>query len=548
MTKFGEQKHTLEQGAAILLITAVLVKLIGALFKIPLSSDYCLGDLGFGYFSAAYDLINPFLILSISGLPVAVSKIVSENFSVDNSDFSNKTFYISRRLFLLLGLSAAVIALIAVFPFTRATDSSGDGLYCFLAIIPSFVFYCLSASYRGYFEGITNMTPPAVSNLIEALSKLLLGFSFAFITVHITGNSALAGAAALFGITLGTAFSTLYLHISFKKLRIRCNTTYKYDSKLAKKIMAIAIPIALCSFSTSVVGLIDGITVRWQLNAMFGADYSYFSNLFADVINEFSADNGAEIGAATLPTLLYGIRSKAYTVYNIIPTLTAFLGVSAVPHIARDFQSKDRQSLITHITKVLKYTSVISIPAGIGFIALNKEIIALLFGEGAASVVGGRMLFLYGIATVFSGVGLVLVNVLQGLGQQNKALCNVAIGVSVKIVFNLLLSAVPSFNVYGAVISTVLCYIVIFILNILALKKVLGILPQINNIFLKPVIAAFICCLAAVLVVNLGNSSLYIVLSILVAVLIYVILMLLLKVFSREELAELPIVNKFFKA
>ena len=140
--KIKEQKHTLEQGAVILLITAILVKIIGALFKIPLSSSYCLGDLGFGYFSAAYDLINPFTILSISGLPVAVSKLVAENQNDNNSD-SNKIFFISRKVFLWFGIIVFFVSLVLVFPFSYATDSSSSGIYCFLAIIPSFLFYCV---------------------------------------------------------------------------------------------------------------------------------------------------------------------------------------------------------------------------------------------------------------------------------------------------------------------------------------------------------------------------------------------------------------------
>ncbi len=546
LNNLNKQKHSLEQGAIILLVTAVLTKLIGALFKIPLSSDFCLGDLGFGYFSAAYDLINPFLILSISGLPVAVSKFVSENLSANNADTSNKTFYISRKLFSVLGVIAITVSLIAVFPFVKATDNSGESLYCFLAIIPSFLFYCVLAAYRGYFEGTTNMTPPAVSSLIEALSKLFLGFSFAFVTVRLTNNPAIAAAAALFGITLGTALSTLYLHISFKKLGIKYDKSYKYDGEIVKKIIVVALPIALCSFSTSVVGLVDGITVRWQLNSLFGSDFSYFGNLFTDVIAEFAADSGALISETNLSTLLYGIRSKAHTVYNIVPTLIAFLGVSAIPHITRAFYLKDKPLLIKHIVKVLKYTSVICIPAGIGFIALNEEIMCLLYGEGASSLLGGNMLSLYGVATVFSGIALVLVNVLQGVGFQKKALANVGIGVAVKILFNLILCAIPSLNIYGSVISTIICYVAIFVLNIISLRNAIGFIPQCNNVFFKPLLSAIICCSAAVLIVKLQNSAFFVLLSIVVAVLIYVILIVIFKVFSKYELVDLPVINKFF--
>ena len=539
---FKEQKHTLEQGAVILFITAILVKMTGALFKIPLSSSYCLGDLGFGYFSAAYDLINPFTILSISGLPVAVSKLVAENHDDDNAS-SSRIFFVSRKVFLWFGILAFIISLALVFPFTYATDSSGYSIYCFLAIIPSFLFYCVLAAYRGYFEGITNMIPPAISSLIEAFSKLFLGFSLAFVTVKVTQNPLYAAAAALFGITLGTVFSTFYLHIRFKKLEISFDKNYRYDDAFVKEIVAIALPIALCSFAASVVGLVDAITVRWQLGSLFRSDFSYFINLFKDIISELSAETNVD--SNTLSTIIYGIRSKAYTIYNIIPSLTAFLGVSAIPHISKAFNLDDRVSLIKHITKLLKYTSVICLPAGLGIIALNSEIMSLLYGDTASSAFGGKMLFIYGFAMAFSGVALVLVNVLQGLGLQKRALLNVAIGVALKIAFNLILCDVVILNIYGSVISTAVCYIAIFVLNIITLKKAIGIIPQILNVFLKPLLAAIICCGVAFLIVNIDDSLFFILLSLCFAIIIYAFLILNLRVFSLEELEELPLINKF---
>ncbi len=540
--KIKEQKHSLEQGAVILLITAIFVKIIGALFKIPLASSYCLGDLGFGYFSAAYDLINPFTILSISGLPLAVSKLVAEN-SGKNNILSNKIFFISRKLFLGFGILAVIISLAIVFPFVSITDASGKSIYCFLAIIPAFLFYCILASYRGYFEGIRNMIPPAVSSLIEALSKLCLGFTFAFITIKITNSPLFAAAAALLGITLGTVLSTVYLHLRFKTLGVDYEKSYRYDSSLAKQIIAISLPIALCSFAASVVGLVDAITVRWQLNGMIGSDFSYFSNIFGEIITELA--DGEKVDNYTLSTLLYGIRSKAYTIYNIIPTLTAFLGVSAIPHISEAFSVGDHSTLIKHITKLLKYTSVVCMPAGIGIIALNGEIMSLLYGNTASSVLGGEMLLVYGVATIFSGIALVLVNILQSLGYHKKALFNIAVGICLKIVLNLVLCNIPIFNIHGSVISTAICYIVIFILNIFSLKKEIGIVPQVINVFLKPLIAAFVCCGFAFLIVNIKNSVLLILISVLVAVLVYTVLIFVLRIFSREELAELPLLKKF---
>ena len=550
MIKSNYKKQTFEQGAFILLFTAILTKLIGALFKIPLSSDFCLGDLGFGYFSIAYDLISPIILLSVSGLPIAVSKVVSEHYSSKNTEKINKVFCISRKLFLIFGIALSLISLILIASFTYATDTAKNSIYCYLAIIPSFAFCCLSSAYRGYFEGLSNMITPSVSSLIEALSKLILGFSFAFFTIKLTNNAALAAAAALCGITLGTFFSCIYLHISYKNNRYIGQESKKSDlcdKDFLKRIVIIALPIALYSFSGNIIGLIDSITVRWQLSGLLADDYTYFANIFASSINEFGKTSGELIEATTLPTFLYGIRSKAYTLYNIVPTLTAFLGVSAVPHISMAFKTGDKPTLIKNCCKLLKISAVISFPAGIGFIALNKEIMFLIYGESNSSVIGGKMLLLFGIASALSGISVVMGNILQAVDNQNSALKNVVIGVTVKVIFNLLLCGIPALNIYGSVISTVLCFIIIFTLNIISVFKTLDSLPSVTDIFIKPIICSAICGAVAFAVSLIGESSVITVLSVVAAVLVYVIFTVILKVFTYDEIAETPVINKILK-
>lgn len=532
------KKQTLEQGTLILLIAAILSKIIGALFKIPLSSDFCLGDLGFGYFSAAYDLINPIILLSVSGLPVAVSKLISQYNSSDNINEANKVFIISRKIFLLAGIIVSLLALILVAIF----GNSGDGVYCFIAIIPSFLFCFVASAYRGYFEGHTNMLPPAVSALIESLSKLLLGFSFAFITVKLTQNAALGGAAALLGIVVGTLLSALYLHLCYKK-NVRKEAKYiinKTEDRLLKKeIIAIAFPIALYAFSGSVVGLVDSITVRAQLSSFTDE----ISGMYADIIKE----SNLLISDTDLPTVLYGIRSKAFTLYNIIPTLTAYLGVSAVPHISMSYETGDSSLLQKNCNKVLKLAAFISFPAGIGFMALNNRIMFLLFGESASSIIGGKMLILFGIATAFSGVSVVMGNVLQAVGHQNKALINVAIGVAVKLALNLILCAIPKINIYGSAISTAVCFAVIFILNIFSLSKTLGSAINIKASFLKIFLTAVLCGVSAYGVALLSKASIVTVIAIAVAVVVYILFIVVLRVFSIEEISDLPFGNMILK-
>ena len=205
-----------QRGAFLLLCSAVIVKLIGALFKIPLSSRYCLGDLGFGYFSFAYDLFTPFYALAMAGLPVAVSKTVAEYSAQGRFNDVRETLKVSRRVYFAAGLICFLCLSLLIYPFSRLTDSTGAGVYSLAAMAPSVVFCCLMSAYRGYYQGLNNMLPTAFSELLEALCKLILGFGFGFLTVKVTGNVAFGAAAAIFGITVGTAVSTLYLKLYYR--------------------------------------------------------------------------------------------------------------------------------------------------------------------------------------------------------------------------------------------------------------------------------------------------------------------------------------------
>ena len=542
MIKKIGNKQNFEQGALILLLAALLSKLISALFKIPLSSNFCLGDLGFGYFSAAYDLISPIILLSISGLPVAVSKLISEYNIRENGSEINKVFHISRRLFLLVGIamsfaSAVLILVIAV------TNGWSDGYFCFLAIIPTLIFSALASAYRGYFEGVENMLPPALSSLVEALCKLILGFGFALVTVKTTANVALAAAAALSGITLGGFFSCLYLHIRFKKgenISRLCKTEASDNLNLIKSVVLIALPIALYSFSGSVVGLIDSITVRWQLSNLLAADYDNFKNMFSEAFGEL----GTDIKDTVIPTFLYGIRSKAYTLYNIVPTLTVFLGVSAVPHITKAVKEGDRLLVEKNCLKAIKLSLFCSFPAGIGLAALCKEIMYLLYGKSASSDVAGKLLFIFGIAAAFSGAALVMGNVLQGLGKQNKALLNVGCGVLAKIILNLILCSIPSINIYGSAFSTAACFILIFALNLFSLRKALGKTFPIYITVIKLLSCSLLCGLTAFFVALIGENVLITIFAILSAVAVYMLLVVVFKVFKPAEIEEIPLVSK----
>lgn len=540
-----------QRGAFLLLCSAVVVKLIGALFKIPLSSKYCLGDLGFGYFSSAYDLFTPFYALAMAGLPVAVSKTVSEYLAKGRYGDVRQTLKVSRRVYLAAGLICFLCLGVFIYPFSRLTDSTGAGIYSLLAMTPSVIFCCLMSSYRGYYQGLNNMLPTAVSELLEALCKLVLGFGFGLLTVKITGNVAFGAAAAIFGITVGTAVSTLYLKLYHKFKgdgispdELSGSPIGGSSSSAAKALVLIAVPVALASLAGNITLIIDALTVRRQLGRLDEGSFNIIREMYAFSVADYNKTAAAPITNGELSALLYGIRGKAYTLFNLVPTLTAVIGVSAVPVIAGLNAEKDYKALNRNLNSALKLASLISFPAGVGLFVASDRIMELLYDSVASVEIGAPMLGLFGASAVFAGIAIPLTGILQGIGKQKSALINIAAGAAVKLIIGLLTVAVPEINVKGAAFGTLACYAVIFILHIAVLLKCKGISLNVKAVFLKPLVAALLCGLAAGAVLYIGDSFFITVSAIFVAAAVYIIFLILVNTVDEYDFNSLPKAEK----
>lgn len=534
-----------------LLCSAVIVKLIGAIFKIPLSSKYCLGDLGFGYFSSAYDLFTPFYALAMAGLPVAVSKTVSEYSAKGRYNDVRQMLKVSRRVYLAAGLICFLCLAAFVYPFSRLTDSTGEGIYSLFAMTPSVIFCCLMSSYRGYYQGLNNMLPTAVSELLEALCKLILGFGFGFLTVKITGNAALGSAAAIFGITVGTAVSTLYLKLYYKFKGDGFSTeqvsgSLKADSgkTAVKALVMIAVPVALASLAGNIALIIDALTVRRQLGALDENSLNIIRGMYAYSVADYNKTAATPITNGELSALLYGIRGKAYTLFNLVPTLTTVIGVSAVPVLSGLNAEKDYTALNRNLNSALKLTSLISIPAGVGLCVASDRIMKLLYDSAASVEIGAPLLKVFGIAAIFAGTAIPLTGVLQAIGKQKAALINIAAGAAAKLIIGILTVSVPEINIMGAAVGTLACYAVIFVLHITVLLRSKGISVNIKAVFLKPLVSALICGIAACAVLKIEETFFVTFSAILAAVVVYVICLILLKALEEDDLSYLPKAEK----
>lgn len=539
------KQQSFEYGAIILLCSTVIVKLIGAVFKIPLSN--LIGDLGFGYFSSAYDLFTPIYSLSMAGLPIAVSRLVAEQMASGQYQDVRQSLKVTKKAFFVTGFIGLFLMLLLIYPFVKFTDPTGKTIYSLFAIAPSLLFCCVMSTYRGYYEGLRNMYPTAFSDVIEAMGKLLLGLGFAYAVMKLTSNVALAAAGAMLGITVGAAAAALFLRLRYKfggdmitVEELLKSPAPMSPNKTLKALIAIAIPVVVASLANNIASLVDVSMVKWQLARLMENSGDMIMDMYKSSIADYNLTAKELLSSDAVPTFLYGIRGKAFTIYNLVPTITSVLGVSALPVLASSWVKKDKTLIKQNIDSMIKTTAIIAMPAGVGFFALGGPIMALLYNTVASVEIGAPMMRIFGCAAFFAGLAIPMTSMLQAVGKQVYALRNVAIGAILKVIVNLILVAVPSINIQGAAAGTFACYVFVFVANLVTLIKVTGVVPSFKKILLKPFISAAACGISAYLVSFLGDSKAVTILAVGTAGIVYFAFLVLLNTFNKDDVLALP--------
>ncbi len=572
------KSQSMLNGAMILVVATLIVKVIGAIFKIPLTA--LLGEVGRGYFSSAYEIYTPIYAISMAGLPVAVSKMVSENVTIGNYRDARMIFRIAQRLFLIVGVVGTLLLVLIAFPYVKLGNCE-DNLWSILAIAPSIFFCCLMSTYRGYYEGLRNMTPTAISQVIEALGKLILGLAFAKVVMNygigrfekgldvfgktcatqaeaLSATYPYAAAGAALSITIGTIVALLFM-IVFNKLRGDSFTRTmlvnsprpKSGEKTAKMLITIAVPMVISALIMNITNLIDNFTIRTRLAHSVAENLDYFKTVYAQSL-QGSGTLDKDIG-----TYLYGCYFSALDFKNLISSLTMSLGVSAIPALAAARAKHNKKEVQSTINSVIRICMLVAAPAGFGIAVLAKPIMSMLYaGTNAENLIpiSSPIVAIYGVATFILALSTPITNILQAMGRADIPAKTVAIGAVIKIVFNFIFVGIPKFNIYGATIGTIVCYLTITILNVAATIKISKCNIDIVSAVLKPMGCAVLSSFAAystqVVLSNIltfGDASSRLngynfatLAGIAVAVVVYAVSLLIVKGISKDDIIMLP--------
>ena len=514
----NEKNQSFMKGAFILIIANAIVKLIGAAFKIPLT--YLLDEDGMALFTTSYTMYTWLFIVATAGIPVAISRMISESRAISNYGEVKKIFSVSFRLLAIIGIAGSCILFFGAGFFAEKLDNP-DAKLGIMAISPAMLFVSFMSAYRGFFQGHQDMYPTAFSEVSEAIGKLLIGYFGAYYLMKYGITYAAAG--AVFGVAMGgfLGFIVLFAVYNAKKNKIYSKPSIGFvrsDKTILKELVAIAVPITIGASVFSLTSLIDMAMIMRNLKV---AGFTYKKAKF-----------------------LWGSYSGyAVPLFNLPPTLISALSISLVPAISGAYSVGNKDAARTATGNSILITILFSLPCAVGMAVLAEPILALVYhNTNAASTLG-----ILGYAVVFVSAVMVTNAILQSIGKERIPVFNMIIGGVIKVIVNNWLVKNPDININGAPIGTNACYIVILLLNIIWIRKELNIKFSVINYIVKPVISVGAMA-AAVLAVyrctmQLGNTiSLFI--SIICGGMVYVIMIFAVGAVNEDVLTTIPGMKK----
>lgn len=434
-------------GAAIYTIGIIIVKILGAVYKIPLGN--ILRDEGFGHFGLTYKIYNVFLTISTAGIPVAMSRLISESDTINREQQVRRIFKVSLWTFVALGAFGTVIMM--VFPAELAA-MMGDiqATRCIFVMAPSVLLVCVTAAYRGYAQGHSDMIPTTVSQVVETAVKVLVGLAAAFI-LHRMGKSVeICAAGAILGTTVSSLAAMLYMQIKVhRKYVVNPPVTQESDipdssKKILWDLLRIGVPITISTSVMSLIQLADSMITLNQLQNAAG----YTANA-AYVLN--------------------GVYEKALTVYNVPSAFVVPFLSSLVPAVAAARVRGALDEACDVAENAMRMCTLLCLPMAVGMAVLAVPCMQVLYPDSASQ--GGVLLFELGITCYFMTMSLMTNSILPANGNERLPLVSILLGGITKIVVTYVLVGNPAVNVYGAPIGTLCCYLVMLTSNLIFMSR-----------------------------------------------------------------------------
>lgn len=570
-----EKQASFMGNVSIILFAQLMVKILGMVYRMVITNIDGFGDSGNGFYTAGFQVYTVLLAISSVGIPNAIAKLVAERAALDDYRGAHKIFKTAFVLFSVIGaVCSAILYLGADFIAVHIVNMDGVQ-YVMRALSPSIFFVCVSSVIRGYFQGLNDMNATSRSQIYEQVFKCTLTIAFVMLTVDSMpyimqlltrytmlysvpdGPTApeIMAAWANAASSAATLLSFIYLIFFYMKKKkgiaekIRqsaVSSLQESAGKLMWTIISISVPISLASIITAINRVVDTATITRGIELAFAACIPAHGSTPAIFNPSLSQLNDEAVRLA-------GMLSKSDTLINMPLALNVAFATVLVPTISSAVARGDKKEASDKISYSFLISTLIILPCCIGYIVLAKPIYIIIYPNAP---LGYDLLALMAVSLIFSALSQTISGSLQGIGKVFVPAIGLIFGCIIKVILNLILIRIPSINIYGAAISSIMCQIVSFLIVFFIMTKYVKINITVSKYILKPLISGIIMGIAAIgvyklmmLILGAGFIANLIatLISIAVAAVVYFGLIFVLHVLNEHEVKQLPGGNALYR-
>lgn len=521
------KKETFMQSILVLMVSQVMIKILGLLYKLYLTNKDGFGDTGNAIYNSGYQIYALLLAISSTGVPNAIAKLISERIAKGDKKGVNRVFKIAFFFFAFVGFIGSLILFLGAHYIANVLLQIPEAELTLVALSPSVFFVAIGSVIRGYFNGHQRMKITANSQTLEQVTKTLSTIIIVeVISMFFVQDVVIMAAGANLATTLSVfiSFSYLYRYYKFKKSDISVEMpevceepsyAKKSTKEIIKSIIAISIPISVSSLVSAVNKSIDSITAVRGLKTFLSDEIAKF---------QFGIYTGKVDVLVGLPLS-----------FNI-----AFATV-LVPSISKLMAQKKKEDANKVVKFSLLATILIGLPCTFGIMVFAEQILKLLYPNAPE---GARLLQITSLTIILMMMAQTINGVLQGIGKYRVPATALALGVIAKFILNLILIPIPSIGINGVAIGSIVCHIISFSIGFAVLKRAMKIKFDVNKFLIKPLLATAIMCLisylAYLLLVQFISWKLSAIVAIILAVPIYALAVAIMKILDKEEIYRLP--------
>jgi stage V sporulation protein B len=566
MEKAKSKKQSFMAGVFTIMFAQITIKLLGFVYRHVLTLIPEFGDEGNGLYGIGFNIYMLLLTVATVGVPGAISKLVSKYVAKGEVKKAKHIFKIAMILFTCVGIAGTAVMLVSAKSVaTLAGNEAASGVL--MALAPSVVFVAIASVIRGYFNGLYNMKPSSFNQTLEQFFKALLSIAFVCAIHYLFNNQ--ADVALRFGIskenvtavmavwaniasTISTAIGLLYLVIYYKFHKKDINDIVKTENNDTKEddvlptikhtikmILSLSIPMSLASIVSAVNRNIDSFTVN-----------NILQQVLPFIKPEIAGNSELIVAEATR---LYGILAGKVDMLIGLPlSINIAFATAIVPAVTEAITKGNKELASKRIAYSIRLSMLIALPCSIGLCLFAEPILELLFhGQVATSPESILLLQISSFTILFTVMNQTINASLQGIGKLFIPALALLIGVIIKLILNLVLIRIPSINVYGAAIGSVVCHLIATIIVTKVLFKNIELKIRFRDVVVKPVVATVIMGVIslgvyALLTHFLGTSRIATLISLIIAIATYGLSVVKLNILSKDDYLLLPAGDKIY--